>query len=765
MRTKNDFVRCGLFFSYGVLATFGGIVGGARADETVPPAAPTDAPAEAPPIPAGNEQNGVQAAETPVVEAPPPSTEVTVRGKGSEAKRRRESAETVKVVDTIYAKQQSRDLGDVLSSVEGVAVRRTGGLGSATSFSLNGLYDKQIRIFFDGIPADVANSPFGVSAIPVSLISGIEIYRGVVPIRFGADALGGAVNLVPIKLEDSNVYVSYQRGSFGTHRAAIVGKYQHQPSGFFATANGVFDRSRNDYLIDVEVADKSGRKSPRTVRRFHDVYQSYGGALTVGFLDKRWAKRLSLQIFGYDFEKEIQHDVLMARPIGEATYSASSAGGTLRWDHDFNKRISTQFVGNYAHQNIRFLDTSKWIYNWLGERVAKRAVPGELDGPHDATIWQNSFLGRGIVEWRMRPEHLLRVATTGRLIARTGTEKAIKGSDGIDLLAGARDLGTLISGVEYELNALDMRPAETRADRPVRPDEDDRLQNIFALKHYYYKVDADNVKSGFSLDSFHTSGQRFGIGDSLRFRVHKKVSLKASYELATRVPDVEEFFGDSLYIQPNIRLKPELSHNANVGVFVETRKTPAGNFTLEADGFLREVQDQIVALADAKGIQYDNIGGTSVKGFEGSLQWISPGNWLILNGNLTWQDLRNVSTSGKFEEFNGERIPNKPWIFANWGGRFQWKKLLTSDDMLAPYYSGRFVHWFYRTWESIGDPNFKAVVPTQIAHTLGLTYSNSAPSRTSVTFEVDNLTDTKLFDYFGVQKPGRSVSVKVTGEL
>ena len=147
MRTKNEFVRCGLFFSYGVLATFGGIVGGARADETVPPAAPTDAPAEAPPIPAGNEQNGVQAAETPVVEAPPPSTEVTVRGKGSEAKRRRESAETVKVVDTIYAKQQSRDLGDVLSSVEGVAVRRTGGLGSATSFSLNGLYDKQIRIF------------------------------------------------------------------------------------------------------------------------------------------------------------------------------------------------------------------------------------------------------------------------------------------------------------------------------------------------------------------------------------------------------------------------------------------------------------------------------------------------------------------------------------------------------------------------------------------------------------------------------------------
>ena len=692
--------------------------------------------------------------------------EVTVRGQRSDATRRRNSAEAVKVVDTLYAKQQARDLGDVLAGIEGVGVRRTGGLGSATSFSLNGLYDKQIRFFLDEIPFDIAGSPFGISALPVNLIERIEIFRGVVPIRFGADALGGAVNFVPAKLTDSNVYASYQRGSFGTHRLAVVGRYHHRPSGFFVTGTGIFDRSRNDYGVDVLIADKTGSKTEKHVRRFHDEYQSYGGAVTLGVLDKRWAKRLSLQLFGFKFDKQIQNDVLMLRPIGEARYDTSSFGGTGRWQHDFSSRISSEVVANFSHQTLQFLDTSKAIYDWYGKKIAERSVAGELESvPHDATIWQNSVMGRALVEWRVRPEQSLRAATTVRWIGRTGTEKANKSLDGIDFLAGARQIGTWISGIEWELNAFDMRPAQVRAEKRIRPDEDDRLQNILALKHYYYDVHAKDVKVGFGLESLDTSGYRFGIADSLRFRLHKKVSLKASYELATRIPDVEQFFGDALYIQPNLKLGPEVSHNLNLGALVDTRRTPMGNFTIEADGFWRNVEDQIVALADAKGVQYANIGGVNVKGVEGSLKWISPGNWLILDGNGTWLDARNVSDDGKFAKFNDQRIPNRPWLFANWSARFQWRKLLTSDDGMAPYYSGRYVHEFFRTWESIGDRDFKAVIPEQISHTLGLTYWNNTPSRTSVTFEVDNVTDARLYDYFGVQKPGRSFSVKVTGEL
>src|SRR5262249_10615613 len=115
--------------------------------------------------------------------------EVTVRGAPSDAQRLQQSAEAVNVIDTRKPKQQTADLGEVLARTQGVAVRRDGGLGSNARFSLNGLYDDQIRFFLDGVPLDLAGYPSGIADIPVNLVDRVEVYRGVVPIRFGADAL------------------------------------------------------------------------------------------------------------------------------------------------------------------------------------------------------------------------------------------------------------------------------------------------------------------------------------------------------------------------------------------------------------------------------------------------------------------------------------------------------------------------------------------------------------------------------------------------
>src|SRR5690606_30523878 len=104
----------------------------------------------------------------PVVEAPapvePPLDEelvVVVQGE-SEADRRRNSAESVVVIETEQAQRQAADMGELLARQEGVSVRRSGGLGSGSRFSLNGLSDDQIRIFLDGVPLELAGFPFGL---------------------------------------------------------------------------------------------------------------------------------------------------------------------------------------------------------------------------------------------------------------------------------------------------------------------------------------------------------------------------------------------------------------------------------------------------------------------------------------------------------------------------------------------------------------------------------------------------------------------------
>lgn len=100
----------------------------------------------------------------------------------------RRSAEAVQVVETSETKRRTADLGEVLARAQGVGVQRAGGLGSDTCFSLNGLTDDQIRFFLDEIPLEFAGYPFGIANVPINLVERVEIYRGVVPIRFGPRA-------------------------------------------------------------------------------------------------------------------------------------------------------------------------------------------------------------------------------------------------------------------------------------------------------------------------------------------------------------------------------------------------------------------------------------------------------------------------------------------------------------------------------------------------------------------------------------------------
>jgi homoserine trans-succinylase len=105
-----------------------------------------------------------------------------------------------------------------------------------------------------------------------------------------------------------------------------------------------------------------------------------------------------------------------------------------------------------------------------------------------------------------------------------------------------------------------------------------------------------------------------------------------------------------------------------------------------------------------------------------------------------------------------------PYFFGNWGLRL--RVPLRSDQSLEPFYRGHYTHEFFRSWESLGDPSFKNVIPTQVSHDLGLTWLVQT-NWTAVfsTLEVCNVTNAALFDFYGVQRPGRAVYLKVTGEI
>ena len=212
----------------------------------------------------------------PPLPPPPPAFETTVKGRGG---RHRASQEAVEVVNTGVARSEAGNLRTVLDSTKGVVLRQSGGLGSPTTFSLAGLSGNRVRFFIDGVPADSAGFGLNPLDLPLSLLDRVEIYKGVVPIRFGADSLAGAVNFVTRDLGDAaSLETSVELASFGTFRGSQVAAVPlGTPLNLYIRPQVFFDRSANDYNIDVQIANARGQLVPATVKRFHDGYQAFGG--------------------------------------------------------------------------------------------------------------------------------------------------------------------------------------------------------------------------------------------------------------------------------------------------------------------------------------------------------------------------------------------------------------------------------------------------------------------------------------------------------
>ncbi|WP_394828068.1 TonB-dependent siderophore myxochelin receptor MxcH [Pendulispora albinea] len=686
------------------------------------------------------------AAETP---AP---MEVTVKGTAGEGRRRQQSAEAVTVVEMRRAKQQSSDLGEVLARTQGVSVRRSGGLGSSARFSLNGLYDDQIRYFLDGVPLAAAGYPFGIANVPVNLIERVEIYRGVVPLRFGADALGGAVNLVTDTRFDSHARASYQVGSFGTHRVSVDGRYRHEPSGLVAGGSIFFDDAKNNYRIDVEATDDRGRLHPVNVPRFHDRYVARGASVEVGVVDRPWARRLLLRAYGSSYDKELQHNVVMTVPYGEVEYGESVYGAVARYEQPLTSRLELKVLASYSRRTIDFVDKSDWSYDWYGRKVSgpgtpRTGTPGEIqeDAAYDQTQREGAGLARAALEWTVAPSHVLRMAVAPTWTARTGQERIPSNGSAPNPVNTDRGLFTLVSGVEYEANLLG-----------------ERLQNIAFVKDYVFRVSS----SGAGSVAVSRDAHSLGAGDAVRFRVSKPLYVKLSYEYATRLPSSDEVFGNGVLARPNLALEPETSHNANAGPRLELRHTPIGDITADVNVFYRDSDRLILPLAGETYVQYQNVHRARSFGLENALTWATFDHRLTLDGTLTVQDARNASSEGTYGHLDGDRLPNRPWLFASWGARFRIPGLPSQRDALEPFYMGRFVHEFYRGWPSLGAREYKPLVPSQITHNVGVSYTAyGGPATVTSTLEVQNVTDERVYDFFGVQRPGRAVYLKVSGEI
>lgn len=689
---------------------------------------------------AASSETSSEGPPTPVIE------ELTVRG-SEVSTALPETAYDVGTVDTSELSLRSYDLGEILTRFTPVTVQRAGGLGSRGTYALGGLGGERLRFFLDGVPLALTAYSGGVANIPVGLLSGIEVYQGVVPVRFAGDALGGAVNLVTHpNIRQTRFSASYQFGSFSTHRVAVSGQYAHRDSGFFARGSAFLDDTANDYDVDVTVTNSRGQDSPYTGSRFHDGYRGLGLVLAVGLTDQSWAERLVIEGFGSDFDKDVQNGTgTMDVPYGEVEFDREAYGGKLEYAVGLGASTWLELRAGYTRRQSLFSDLSDCIYAWDGSCApAPNGSKGETSNNATERYLQTDTLFlRPTVTQHLSDAHQLDFAVSIDRSERTGENRLL--ADGYDRLERPRSLWVSVAGVELGSRFFD-----------------DALRNTAFVKGYLMHTEAyDLLATGEWRDASQTMFQGGG-GDSLRYFFNPEWAVSTSYEYATRFPTIDEIYGNGLVLE-NLDLSPETSHNVNLGTQLSALETELGTWRGSVNGFFRWSEDLITTFSDGNTSSATNIAAARALGVEGGLGWTSPGGWVTVDGRATFQDLRNEATTTDYAQYRGQRIPNIPHLTASGRAGFNLFELFADGDSVELGYRLRFVDGFLVGFEGNTRNGDKLAVDPQLSHDLSLTYSVQLAGVTvAASVEATNVTDTKLFDFYGVQRPGRAFYTKWT---
>ena len=305
---------------------------------------------------------------------------VTVTATG--VSRVQRSAYNAIAIDTRDMQNTTKNLSDALATAPGVKLRESGGVGSDMQLMLDGFSGKHVKVFIDGVPQEGVGSSFGLNNIPVSFAKRIEIYKGVVPVGFGTDALGGVINIVTEKQPRRwFLDASYSYGSFNTHKS-FVHFGQALKNGFTYEVNAFQNYSDNDYHVDAPIKNfETGSFNDAEkvrVRRFHDNYHNEAVVAKAGITGKPWADRLMVGFTYSHMYKEIQTGVRQKTVFGEKHRHGHSLMPSLEYSKRnlLTKGLNVVLTANYNRNATTNVDTARYQYNWLGERQELNS-PGE----------------------------------------------------------------------------------------------------------------------------------------------------------------------------------------------------------------------------------------------------------------------------------------------------------------------------------------------------------------------------------------------------
>jgi vitamin B12 transporter len=690
---------------------------------------------------------------------------VTVVGT-DEVKEIKESGYPITVIDPAKFAPRAMSVTELLERVPGVKVRRSGGLGSSTRISIRGLEGKRVKVYIDGAPLNAPDGSFAIDDIPLHVIERIEVYKGVVPAKFGGDGLGGAVNIVIVDLPPRYIDASYAVASYNQHKAHIIAKTYFEKPGIEWGIGLLGQFAENDYLMPLPPSLWDPDTGRTHARRDHDRYQEAILATSLHF-KKLYFDDLELELVYMPNKKEIQG---IPGFTGDAEAPVRNVQHARRWTHIWvvathaekesflfeNLDLIHGFAFPYLYNGL--VDKSDTVYFWDGTSDDSPSGEGEVGtGPNDSKDKRFDIRDRINLNYQLIPQFSLNLNNQIQYTNNKPEDKYADRAAGYPITPRPGSLLFSITGLSGELKLFD-----------------NRWMTVAGFKHYFFSSEGyeTSLYPGPNLfvppDSVRHNSHNFGGNVASRYKILDWFMLKASYEHGQRMPTGDEIFGNGFEIKTSPDLVPEVSDNI-IGGFYLDKSFGSGpteiNIKLESDAFLMYIDDMI-RLGGLLVKTYENVDEAKIWGVDGEVQ-LTLTRYFYTYFNWTYQDIRNdadyVPGTTQSNYLKGKRMPNIPPYFFNWGAEITFFDMFgnwASPTEFALFYDGSHVAEFLYEYEV--SENQKKRVLASTTHDIGFQMS-FREKRYCLSGSVINITGERAYDLYNQPLPGQVFKLALRG--
>ena len=693
--------------------------------------------------------------------------EIVVLGK-TQARELSENPVTINSLGTRPVIDQALGAEELLKTSTGVVVRQSGGLGSGVRINLNGFSGPAVRIYFDGIPVDVFGGGLQINTIPIDALERMDVYKGVMPIAIGTDALGGGINLVPAKSSIDHLQTSYTFGSFNTHRFTLNANKNLSDKIAVSTLS-YFNYSDNNYkmrdirsVTEVTLPNGSVVAGPEEIidaERFHDRHISGYVEAAVKLRDLSWADQLDfVSSYAHRNDENQQGAFIVSTAVGEVESQFNTFAQRLDYRKALlRKKLDLRYYGVLSLANSEVRDSSRFIYNWRGERLKTLNSDG-------AEIFSVPILREGrdlgtahrlVLNYKINRHLDITVSEFFRYTRVKGEDPVNPGVnlDGefVDPNTVPSTLGRNILGAELTATLLK-----------------EKLTAIGFYKNYSYNAESiDILQSGATVIPLREVQENDnGYGLAIKYQLHPSIFIRASFERAVRIPTETEIFGDFGRILPNYELRPEKSNNYNLGIQYSKFLSSERELFIRVDAFTRD-QEDLIRPDDFnfENIIFINEAQVDGMGIELSSRF-SPVKSFKLSGNFTYQSNEIGSVGNQASGSSvGAQLPNIPRLFFNLGARYAFKDVIRKSNTLEVFWNYFFTDRFsINEVRDLDNATPEFIIPTQNVHNAGLIY-RLEEERLSFSLNLQNIFNAQVFDNFRIPRPGINYQFKIKYSL